>query len=57
MSVATLIVYQHSYSGRIAPAGSRKSSEIKPFYGYWSAVPSKAHCIKDRVLLDPRRGM
>ena len=57
MSVATLILYQHRYSGRIAPAGSRKSSEIKPFYGYWSAVPSKAHCIKDRVLLDPRRGM
>ena len=41
-----------NFTGRIAPARSRKSPEIKPFHGHWSTFAGKAHGIKDRVLLD-----
>lgn len=54
MSTAT--AYRHGFTGRIAPARSRKSPEIKPFHGYRSTYAGKAHCIKDRVLLDDTCG-
>lgn len=38
------------------PSGSRKSPEIKPFYGRRSTSFAQAHCIKDSVLLDPAAG-
>lgn len=53
MSIATARAYQSNFTGRIAPVGSRKSPEIKPFRGYWSTFAGKTHCIKDIVLLDP----
>lgn len=51
MSTAT--AYRSNFTGRFTPSGSRKSPEIKPFYGCRSAYSGQAHCIKDRVLLDP----
>ena len=45
-----------NFTGRIAPARSRKSPEIKPFHGHWSTFAGKAHGIKDRVLLDDTCG-
>jgi hypothetical protein len=56
MSTATARVYQHRFSGRIVPAGSRKSPENKPFHWRWSIYSGKAYCIKDRVLLDETCG-
>ena len=38
------------------PSGSRKSPEIKPFYGRRSTSFAQAHCIKDSVWLDPAAG-
>lgn len=52
MSTATARAYRSNFTGRIAPARSQKSPEIKPFHGYWSTFVGKAHCIKDNVLLD-----
>jgi hypothetical protein len=52
MSVATARAYRRNFAGRIAPAGSRKSPENKPFYGHRSTYSRQAHCIKDRVLLE-----
>lgn len=43
-------------AGRIAPVGSRKIPEIKPFCGHQSTCLKQAHCIKDRVLLDETCG-
>ncbi len=56
MSTAIARAYRHGVAGRIAPARSRKSPEIKPFHGRWSTYSGKAHCIKDRVLLDDTCG-
>ena len=56
MSVATARAYRRNFAGRIAPAGSRKSPENKPFYGHRSTYSRQAHCIKDRVLLDETCG-
>lgn len=52
MSSATATAYRSNFIGRIAPARSRKSPEIKPFCGRRSTYSRQAHCIKDRVLLD-----
>lgn len=56
MSTATARAYRSNFTGRIAPAKSRKSPEIKPFRGCRSTYSRKAHCIKDRVLLDETCG-
>jgi hypothetical protein len=52
MSTATARAYRSRFTGRIAPAGSRKSPESKPFCGRRSPYSRQVHCIKDRVLLD-----
>lgn len=52
MSTATATAYRSRFAGRIASAKSRKSPEIKPFHGRQDTYSRKAHCIKDRVLLD-----
>lgn len=41
MSTATARAYRSNFTGRIAPARSRKSPEIKPFHGYWSTFVSR----------------
>ena len=56
MSTATARAYQPYFAGRFMPSGRRTSPEIKPFHGYPSTYLRKAHCIKDRVLLDPTCG-
>lgn len=56
MSIATARAYRNIFTGRIVPARSRKSSEIKPFHRNRSTFYGKAHCIKDRVLLDDTSG-
>lgn len=52
MSTATARAYRSNFSGRIAPAKSRKSPEIKPFHRYWIIFVEKAYCIKDNILVD-----
>ena len=52
MSTATARAYRSDFTGRIAPAKSRRIPEIKPFHGFRGTYSGKAHCIKDRVLLD-----
>ena len=54
--MSTARAYRSKFTGRIAPARSRKSPEIKPFCGHQSAHSRKAHCIKDSVLLDDACG-
>lgn len=56
MSIATARAYRSNFTGRIAPARSRKSHEIKPFCGRRSTFLLQTHCIKDRVLLDETCG-
>lgn len=56
MSTATATTYRSRFTGRIAPVRIRKSLEIKPFHGHRSTYSGKAHCIKDRVLLDETCG-
>jgi len=56
MSAGAATAYRSNFTGRIAPARSRKNPEIKPFHGRWSTFAEKAHCIKDRVLLDKTCG-
>jgi hypothetical protein len=56
MSTPSAREYRSRFTGRIAPAGSRKSLENKPFHGRWSTYSGKAHGIKDRVLLDETCG-
>lgn len=56
MSAATARAYRSNFTGRFMPSGSRKSPEIKPFHEWRSAYSRKAHCIKDRVLLDETCG-
>lgn len=41
MSTATARTYRHGFSGWIAPAGSRKSPEIKSFVGIEVQLPEK----------------
>ena len=52
MSTATARAYRSNFAGRFMPSGIRKSPEIKPFHECRSTYSRKAHCIKDRVLLD-----
>lgn len=56
MSTATATAYRSNFTGRFMPSGSLKSSEIKPFHGRRDTYSRKAHCIKDRVLLDETCG-
>ena len=56
MSIATATAYRSRFAGRFMPSGSRKSPEIKPFYGYQDTHLGNAHCIKDSVLLDETCG-
>lgn len=56
MSTATARAYLSNFTGRFMPSESRKSPEIKPFYGCRDTYSRKAHCIKDRVLLDETCG-
>lgn len=56
MSTATARAYRSNFTGRIAPARSRKSPEIKPFCRVRRTSLAQAHCIKDRVLLDETCG-
>jgi len=45
-----------SFSFRSRAAEKRKSPQNKAFYGQRTTYSGKAHCIKDRVLLDPACG-
>ncbi len=56
MSAATATAYQTRFAGRIVSAGSRRSPQNKAFYRCHSTFSGKAHCIKDRVLLDDTCG-
>ena len=57
MSTATARAYRSNFAGRFMPSGIRKSPEIKPFHECRSTYSRKAHCIKDRVLLEPACGI
>ena len=52
MSTATARAYQPRFAGRFVPFEMQKSPQNKAFYGQRSTYSGKAHCIKDRVLLD-----
>lgn len=52
MSTATARAYRSGFSGRILPFEMRKNPLNKAFAGLWDTYSGKAHCIKDRVLLD-----
>lgn len=52
MSIATARAYQPYFAGRFVPFEMRKSPQNKAFYGHRDTYSGKAHCIKDRVLLD-----
>lgn len=56
MSTATAKAYQPRFAGRFVPFEMRKSPQNKAFYGHRSTYSGKAHCIKDRVLLDETCG-
>lgn len=56
MSATAATAYRSRFADRIAPAGSRKKPENKPFRRGRSAFSGKAHCIKDSVLLDDTCG-
>jgi hypothetical protein len=56
MSTGVALAHRSRFTGRIAPAGTRKSPENKPFHGHRSTLVGKAHCIKDSVLLDETCG-
>ena len=56
MCIATARAYRSNFTCRIASERSRKNPDIKPFHGYWSTCAGKAHCIKDRGLLDDTCG-
>lgn len=53
MSTATARAYQPHFAGRFMPSRTRKSPQNKAFYGHRDTYSGKAHCIKDRVLLEP----
>lgn len=52
MSTATARAYQPHFAGRFMPSKMRKSPQNKAFYGHKTTYSGKAHCIKDRVLLE-----
>jgi len=52
MSTATARAYQPRFAGRFVPFETQKRPQNKAFYGQRSTYSGKAHCIKDRVLLD-----
>ncbi len=52
MSPAAATAYHLGFTGRIAPARSRRRLENKALYRYQSTLSEKAHCIKDSVLLN-----
>ncbi len=56
MSIAIARAYLSNFTGRIASARCHKSPEIRLFHGYWNTFAGKAHCIKDKVLLDETCG-
>lgn len=56
MSTATARAYQPYFAGRFMPFEMRKSPQHKAFYGHRGTYSGKAHCIKDRVLLDETCG-
>lgn len=56
MSTATARAYQPHFAGRFMPFETRKSPQNKAFYGHQTTYSGKAHCIKDRVLLDETCG-
>lgn len=52
MSTATARAYQPYFAGWFMPSEIRKSPQNKAFYRHRDTYSGKAHCIKDRVLLD-----
>ena len=56
MSTATAKAYQPRFAGRFVPFEMQKSPQNKAFYGHRTTYSEKAHCIKDRVLLDQTCG-
>lgn len=56
MRTAIRGAYQPYFAGRFMPSEERKSPQNKAFYGRWRTYSRKAHCIKDRVLLDDTCG-
>ncbi len=52
MSISTASSYQPHFVGRFMTFEMRKSPQNKAFYEHRSTYLEKAHCIKDRVLLD-----
>jgi SNF2 family DNA or RNA helicase len=56
MSTATARAYQPYFTARFVPFEMRKIPQNRAFYGYRTTYSGKAHCIKDRVLLDPANG-
>lgn len=56
MSTTTARAYQPYFAGRFMPSKMRKSPQNKAFYGLRDTYSGKAHCIKDRVLLDETCG-
>lgn len=56
MSTATARAYQSYFTGRFEPFEMPKSQQNRAFYGHRYTYSGKAHCIKDRVLLDETCG-
>lgn len=56
MSAATARAHQLNFIGRFTPSEKWKSQQNKVFYGHRDTYSGKAHCIKDRVLLDETCG-
>lgn len=56
MNTATATAYQRSFIGRFSPVESRKSPQNRAFSWNRRTYSGKAHCIKDRVLLDETCG-
>ena len=52
MSTATARAYRSNFTDRFMLSEKRKSPQDKAFYGHQGPCSGKAHCIKDRVLLD-----
>ena len=52
MSTATATAYRNNCTGRFMSSRIRKSPQNKAFYGHKGTYSGKAHCIKDRVLLE-----
>ena len=52
MSTAKARAYQPRFAGRFVSFEMQKSPQNKAFYGHRDTYLGKAHCIKDRVLLE-----